>query len=74
MTYAVNTGAETMNQTTNIWRDQARTMIRKHGYVEALRLASLDAERSTMGTASSAFAIATLKEIELAATVGKVLP
>lgn len=66
-----------MNQTTqtasaSVWREHASFMIRKYGYAEAKRRCRESINMNSTGTASSAFHVATMKEIELAATVGKV--
>lgn len=56
----------------SIWREAARQAIRLHGYTEAKRLTLRLRDESASGTASYAFHNAILKEINLAATVGKV--
>lgn len=56
----------------SIWRESACAAVRKHGYVEALRLAVRARDQSSEGTASFSFHNAVVAELRLMATVGKV--
>ena len=55
----------------SIWLEQARQMIRTHGYVEARRLCMKYRDMNSSGTASFSFHNAVLKHIDRAATVGR---
>lgn len=51
--------------------EAARQMIERHGYLEALRLSEEIRDRSSPGTTTFSLWNATVKQIKLAATVGK---
>ena len=52
--------------------ESAREMIRTHGYVEAKRICIQARDMNSAGTASYAFHNAVLKQINLAATCGRI--
>lgn len=56
----------------SLWLEAARAMIRAHGYSEAKRLCMQYRDMNATGTASYAFHNAVLRQINLAATCGKV--
>jgi hypothetical protein len=51
--------------------EAARGMIREHGYLEALRLSEEMRDKSSPGTTTFAIWNATVKQIKLAATIGR---